>query len=145
MAQGAAQATEDAACLAACLTHFPTLEAALAQYQRQRLPRTTYVARNTRVLQEWWHVPDGSLKDKRDELMKRADDDNPMFWGSPQRMNWLFGHDASKVVQDDLIARDVPALPPQVSPEDSVYKHVRSKDSAGAVGADSRPKPGPSS
>lgn len=129
MAQGAAQATEDAACLAACLTHFPTLEAALAQYQRQRLPRAAYIARNTKVLQEWWHVPDGPLKNKRDELMELDDDGNPMFWGSPRRRDWLFGHDASKVVLQGCVAEEIPGLPPQVSPENSVYKSFRSRAS----------------
>lgn len=125
MAQGAAQATEDAACLAACLTQFSTIEAALDQYQRQRLPRATYIARNTRILQDWWHVPDGPLKSKRDEWMTLADDGNPMFWGSPRRLDWLFGHDASKIVKGNCIADTIPSLPPQVSPEDSVYKAVR--------------------
>lgn len=125
MAQGAAQATEDAACLAACLSHFSTLPAALAQYQHQRKPRAAYIARNTRVLQEWWHVPDGPLKNKRDELMVLADDSNPMFWASSRRRDWLFGHDASKVDGDYSLSESIPSLPPQVSPEDSVYKSRR--------------------
>ena len=125
MAQGAAQATEDAACLAACLTHFSTMEAALGQYQRQRLPRTTYIARNTRVLQDWWHVHDGPLRSKRDEWMTLADDGNPMFWGSPKRLQWLFGHDASQIVHGSWVADNIPPLPPQVSLEDSVYRKVR--------------------
>jgi salicylate hydroxylase len=134
MAQGAAQATEDAACLAACLEHFSSLEASLSQYQRQRLPRTTYIARNTRVLQDWWHVPDGSLKDQRDESMKLADNRNPMFWGSPSRLDWLFGHDASKILHGDAVAEGVPALPPQVSPEESVYRELRAKKAAAVNG-----------
>ncbi|ETN46758.1 uncharacterized protein HMPREF1541_00947 [Cyphellophora europaea CBS 101466] len=125
LAQGAAQATEDAACLAACLSHFSSLGAALKQYQQQRKPRAAYIARNTRVLQEWWHVHDGPLKDKRDQLMGSTDEDNPMFWGCSKRRDWLFGHDASTIGEPRSVADGIPDLPPEVKPEDSVYQRAR--------------------
>jgi salicylate hydroxylase len=124
MAQGAAQATEDAACLASCLAHFDNLPEALQAYQKRRIPRTACIARNTRVLQEWWHVHDGPLKDKRDAAMAKQDsNDNPMFWGSKTRRDWLFGFDARNLDADV----QVPSLPPEVDAEDSVYRHVRSR------------------
>lgn len=118
MAQGAAQATEDAACLAASLATYNTLPEALKMYEERRRPRAAYIARNTKVLQEWWHVHDGPLKDKRDEMMSRGDQTNPMFWGSRQRLDWLFGHDARDLDGEVTI----PPLPPQVDPEQSVYR-----------------------
>lgn len=123
MAQGAAQATEDAACLAACLVHFDALPEALHAYEKRRIPRTAYIAKNTRVLQEWWHVHDGPLKDSRDTAMSKDDDNNPMFWGSKARRDWLFGYDA----RDLNRSQDIPPLPPQVPAEQSVYgtKHLR--------------------
>ena len=60
MAQGAAQATEDAATIAAVLREYDNLEGALKAYEKQRLPRATHVAKNTRILQAWWHLYDGS-------------------------------------------------------------------------------------
>jgi salicylate hydroxylase len=51
-AQGAAQATEDAATLQASLGAYDSLQDALNAYQKQRLPRAAYVAKNTRILQE---------------------------------------------------------------------------------------------
>ncbi len=81
MAQGAAQATEDAAAIAAALRRCPTVPEALAMYERARKPRATYIARNTRVLQEWLHLYDGPSRDERDRLMARDSEQNPIFWG----------------------------------------------------------------
>ncbi|KAJ7614880.1 salicylate hydroxylase [Roridomyces roridus] len=53
MAQGAAQATEDAATLAAALRTHTSISAALEAYESQRKPRAAYVAANTRILQQW--------------------------------------------------------------------------------------------
>lgn len=70
-------------------------------------------------------MPNGPLKNKRDELMALADDSNPMFWASSRRRDWLFGHDASKIDGNDSDTESIPSLPPQVRPEDSVYKSKR--------------------
>jgi len=120
MAQGAAQATEDAATLAAALKAYESMPEALAAYERQRKPRSTYVARNTRVLQEWLHLYDGPARDERDEMMKRDDSNNPMFWGASERCDWLFGHDASQLDKEVRI----PALPPMPPNEARVYKEM---------------------
>ncbi|KIW85712.1 hypothetical protein Z517_01104 [Fonsecaea pedrosoi CBS 271.37] len=101
MAQGAAQATEDAATLQAALREYDDLHEALKAYERQRLPRATHVAKNTRILQSWWHLYDGPEKDRRDELMQHDNFDNPMFWANSKRKDWLFGHDASKLQTED--------------------------------------------
>lgn len=91
MAQGAAMAVEDAAALAECLAAYTELHRALKAYQDQRRPRAAYIARNTRVLQQWWHLHDGQEREKRDATMKRDDENNPMFWGHSTRTDWLFG------------------------------------------------------
>ena len=120
-AQGAAQATEDAACLSAVLTHFDDMRQALEAYQRQRLPRATNVARNTRILQQWWHLYDGSARDERDEMMRHDNESNPMFWGFSERKDWLFGYDARAILPDGT-EPVVPSLPPMPPAEASVYR-----------------------
>ena len=100
MAQGAAMATEDAATMAAVLREMDDpadLGRALRLYERQRRPRASFVARNTRVLQEWLHLYDGEVRGHRDALMKNDRWDNPVFWGFMSRRDWLFGHDASRI------------------------------------------------
>jgi salicylate hydroxylase len=100
MAQGAAQATEDAATLQAALRAYDNLHDALKAYEQQRLPRAAYVAKNTRILQEWLHLYDGPEKDRRDELMKHNNKDNPIYWAYNKRKDWLFGHNAQKLQAD---------------------------------------------
>lgn len=119
MAQGAAQATEDAATLKASLAARNTLSEALKLYQTQRLPRAAYVAKNTRVLQEWLHLYDGPEQERRDELMKSNSVDNPIFWATKVRRDWLFGHDAQIVDRGEA---SMPDLPPVPMREASVYK-----------------------
>lgn len=120
MAQGAAQATEDAAALKAALARHDELGEALKAYESVRLPRAAYVARNTRVLQEWLHLYDGQARDQRDSMMKQDAETNPIFWAYKARKDWLFGYDA---LQLD-VGLDIPALPPMPPREASVYRAV---------------------
>jgi salicylate hydroxylase len=119
MAQGAAQATEDAATLSAALREHADLKTALEAYQEQRLPRATHVAKNTRILQAWWHLYDGAEKDRRDELMRHDNLDNPIFWASSDRLDWLFGHDASKMATNGELKP--PELASMPAAEELVY------------------------
>jgi salicylate hydroxylase len=123
MAQGAAQATEDAACIAACLREYNSVPEALKEYERLRKPRTTYIARNTRVLQEWLHVYDGPAKTERDDAMKTDNENNPIYWGWKSRKDWLFSYDASNLGEQG----DIPSLPPMPKDEHRVYKDYRSQ------------------
>lgn len=118
MAQGAAQATEDAATLAAALRQYgkDEIPKALDAYQAQRLPRAAYVARNTRVLQEWLHLYDGEETRRRRRLCDSDGTDNPFFWGCMERRDWLFGHDAA-----ELAGSLIPELPPLPTAGSSVY------------------------
>jgi len=126
VAQGAAQATEDAATLTAALEHFDTIPEALQAYECQRKPRAAYVARNTRVLQEWLHVYDGSARDSRDEMMRHNDASNPMFWGCRERCDWLFGHDATQIESESRIP-DLPPLPPDDARVYKEFDEMRSR------------------
>jgi len=119
LAQGAAQATEDAGTLQAALREYDSIPDALKAYERQRRPRAAYVARNTRVLQEWLHLYDGPYRDQRDEMMRHDSKDNPIFWAYSTRKDWLFGHDAHQLVGEGEL--DIPELPPMPPFEASVY------------------------
>ncbi|OAP57114.1 hypothetical protein AYL99_09227 [Fonsecaea erecta] len=94
--------------------------AALKAYETQRLPRATHVAQNTRILQAWWHLYDGSERDRRDEMMRHDDLDNPILWANTERKDWLFGHEAGKLAATEEDLRP-PALAPLPSEDSRVY------------------------
>ncbi|KAJ5097155.1 FAD-dependent monooxygenase [Penicillium angulare] len=119
MAQGAAQATEDAGTLQAALRKFDNIPEALDAYQTQRLPRAAYVAKNTRILQEWLHLYDGPERDRRDSLMKADKASNPIFWSYTPRKDWLFAHDAKDLeAGEDEVFPKLAGLP---APEARIY------------------------
>jgi salicylate hydroxylase len=96
LAQGACQAIEDAAALAAAITqHLPTVGAdtaavrkALEVYQAERLPRTARVQRAARIWGDIWHV-DGVARDLRNELFARR---QPTDFTDT---DWLYGTGAA--------------------------------------------------
>ena len=93
MAQGAAQAMEDAATLAACLdaaADLDELPAALLRYEALRLPRATRVQAMSRGNATRFHLPDGPEQRARDTAMASS------FGLSPE-IEWLFGHDAWEI------------------------------------------------
>ncbi|KAH8802595.1 salicylate hydroxylase [Xylogone sp. PMI_703] len=94
LAQGAAQAFEDAAALRQCLAHEDNLKTALNRYQDIRFPRASLVQAKAREHQYILHVEDGEEQRERDRKMVKNADENPLFWGSEDRRNWLFSHDA---------------------------------------------------
>ena len=122
LAQGAAQATEDAAAIAAALRTCNTVPEALKKYEAARKPRSTYVARNTRVLQEWLHLYDGSAREERDKMMQNDDEYNPIFWGYKNRKDWLFGFAANTLDTDE---GNIPELPPMPPDEARVYLEMQ--------------------
>jgi salicylate hydroxylase len=96
MSSGAAMACEDAAVLRKLLSQATkdTLASAFAKYQEIRHSRASRVQKAGRVLQEAYHLPDGDSQKERDSSITKDDERNPVFWGSTERRNWLFGHDA---------------------------------------------------
>lgn len=86
-AQGANQAIEDAVVLARCLhTQRGQVRAALASYERLRLPRTTRIQRDSRESARTFHLGDGARQSERDRDFSRQ-------W-SLAAHGWLFGYRA---------------------------------------------------
>ncbi|OJJ47854.1 hypothetical protein ASPZODRAFT_63899 [Penicilliopsis zonata CBS 506.65] len=110
LAQGAAQAAEDAATLRQSLTKYPDLSDALYQYQRLRLPRASTIQAKTREHQYILHIDDGDEQVQRDEILKLNAQNNPVFWGFDQRRRWLFSHDAEKLDEEKGGGWDAPAV-----------------------------------
>jgi salicylate hydroxylase len=88
-AQGAGQALEDAAALAVCLATGPWAPpAALARYERVRLPRATRVQEASRGRIAHHHLPDGPEQVARDAAFAGED---PL-----SHNDWLYGYDAEQ-------------------------------------------------
>jgi len=91
MGQGAAQAIEDGAALAACLAGADDPIEALHRYERLRLPRVSRLQEMSRANKTRFHLPDGPAQEQRDAEWRRAGD------RSPEALRWLYGFDASAV------------------------------------------------
>jgi salicylate hydroxylase len=87
-AQGAAQAIEDAAVLAACLSQAEggDVSAALVRYETIRRGRATRVQEMSRANGRRFHLSDGPEQQARDAAMASS------FGLSPE-IDWLYGHD----------------------------------------------------
>jgi salicylate hydroxylase len=93
-AQGAAQAIEDGAALAAVLEAMPgEVPAALARYEAVRKPRATRLQELSAVNRTRFHMPDGPEQQKRDALMVSSGD------RSFAALSWLYDHDASTAIR----------------------------------------------
>lgn len=88
MGQGAAQAIEDGATLAACLKAGSDPAAALARYERLRLPRVTRLQEMSRANKLRFHMRDGPAQVARDAEWQRSPDRNL------EAMRWLYDFDA---------------------------------------------------
>jgi len=89
LAQGAAQAIEDAAVLAGCLGDDGSdPAAALSRYEAIRKPRTTRVQTISHDRQHINHLPDGPAQRDRDAAFARED---PLAHNA-----WIYGHDAEQ-------------------------------------------------
>ncbi|KAJ3888971.1 salicylate hydroxylase [Lentinula edodes] len=153
LAQGAAQVMEDAAALRYALSYYLSepsgdsspscIPSALHLYQSLRAPRASYITSNTQILQEWLHLHDGPAQEARDALMALGDsEDNPIFWASAVRRDWLFGWevgDPAKAIhareekeeeeEEEKMGMGIPRFPPLPPREASVYpgKDLRAK------------------
>jgi salicylate hydroxylase len=93
MAQGAAQAIEDGAALAACLKHVAfDIPSAFRAYVTLRKPRATEVQERSRANSTSFHLQDGPQQLERDHLFATRG-----VRGSPEAMNRLYGYDAEAV------------------------------------------------
>jgi salicylate hydroxylase len=100
MAQGAAQAIEDGACLAACLLAGEDPVEALARYERARRPRVTRLQDLSRANKTRFHLPDGPAQVARDAEWAAAGD------RSPEALRWLYEFDAGVLPPDRAEATD---------------------------------------
>ncbi|KAJ3872561.1 salicylate hydroxylase [Lentinula edodes] len=118
LAQGAAQVMEDAAALRYALSYYLSepsgdsssltscIPSALHLYQSLRAPRASYITSNTQILQEWLHLHEGPAQEARDGLMALGDtEENPIFWASAVRRDWLFGWEVSVYPGKNLRAK----------------------------------------
>jgi salicylate hydroxylase len=94
MAQGAAQAIEDGAALAACLRKFGDVPEALARYENLRKARTAHVQSLATANKTRFHLPDGPEQAARDAKMAAGGTD----W-SLATIGWLYGYDAEAAVE----------------------------------------------
>ncbi len=93
MAQGAAQAIEDGAALAACLADSDAdVPAALRRYEAVRAPRVARIHAASAGNKARFHLPDGSEQQARDAQMATGSTD----W-SFGAVAWIYGHDAARV------------------------------------------------
>jgi salicylate hydroxylase len=93
MGQGAAQAIEDGATLAACLAAGGAASPAeaLRRYECFRRPRVTRLQEMSRANKTRFHLPDGPAQEARDAEWARAGD------RSPEALRWLYGFDAGQL------------------------------------------------
>jgi salicylate hydroxylase len=92
MGQGAAQAIEDGACLAACVAQgADDPPAALRLYERLRLPRVSRLQQMSRANKIRFHLPDGPEQEARDRIWARISD------RAPEALSWLHDFDAGMV------------------------------------------------
>src|SRR5437867_11609316 len=92
MGQGAAQAIEDGATLAACLVAGGAdVAEALHRYERVRRPRVTRLQEMSRANKIRFHLHDGPAQEARDAEWASAGD------RSPEVLRWLYGFDAADV------------------------------------------------
>jgi salicylate hydroxylase len=97
MAQGAAQAIEDAATLTACLADTTdTVPEALRHYERLRVPRVSRIHALSTANKTRFHLPDGPDQQQRDAQMATESTD----W-SLKAVAWIYGHDATQVIDDE--------------------------------------------
>ena len=96
MAQGAAQAIEDAATLTACLVDTTdTVPDALLRYERLRVPRVARIHAVSSANKTRFHLPDGPDQQHRDAQMATQSTD----W-SFKAVAWIYGHDATRPTDD---------------------------------------------
>jgi salicylate hydroxylase len=92
MGQGAAQAIEDGATLAACLVGGGADPAeALQRYEGLRRPRVTRLQEMSRANKTRFHLPDGPAQEARDAEWAKAGD------RSPEALRWLYAFDAGEL------------------------------------------------
>lgn len=97
-AQGAGQAIEDAAALAASVELAGDWPTALTAYDRVRVPRTAQVQQASHSRSEVNHLPDGPDQEARDDAFAGQD---PL-----RHSDWLYSYDAQAEAKQAVLAND---------------------------------------
>jgi salicylate hydroxylase len=98
MAQGAAQAIEDGAALAACLQGVSAggIESAINRYETLRKPRTAQIQSMARRNASVFHLPDGPEQSARDARMAARRNERKVSERASVR-TMIFGHDSAQI------------------------------------------------
>lgn len=89
LAQGAAQAMEDAVVLGQCVDAVPDLPTAFERYRDRRFPRTAKVQTGSRLVGQYIYHAEAGHAAMRDAIMAAK---TPAEWN--RDLAWLFGRDA---------------------------------------------------
>ena len=96
IAQGAAQAIEDAGVLAVCLSKTSEVPLALKVYEAMRKARAETIQNSATTMRRVLHLPDGPEQKERDQNMKGAGNPggkNPDLWADPAFQDLMWGVD----------------------------------------------------
>ncbi|TLD16339.1 uncharacterized protein PgNI_02451 [Pyricularia grisea] len=113
LGQGANSAVEDGAVLGLLLGHISSKEdlpQALSRYEKLRKPRGDAIHDATFDQRDDFHLPDGPEQEARDAIfLSQLGKDQlaapfPSRWTCPQVQPWLYGYDAYKEVEKELVA-----------------------------------------
>jgi len=100
VAQGAAQAIEDAGVLQAVLNKSSTdVTLAIAVYEQVRKARGEAVQSSASTVRKALHLPDGPEQQERDDKIRQASQghgNNPDLWADKETQEWLWGTDIMK-------------------------------------------------
>lgn len=111
VAQGAANAIEDAGVLVAAFTRTAQVDKALKVYQEVRKDRGEKIQQSADTTRRSLHLPDGPEQQKRDDAIRAAAQGkghNPDLWADSDFQNFMWGTDVMRdVVEkwDDLLSR----------------------------------------
>ena len=95
VAQGAAQAIEDAGVLTCALSLADDVESAMKVYESVRKERADKIQSSASVTRKALHLPDGEEQRKRDEAI-RGTGRNPDLWADPEFQEFMWGVDVMK-------------------------------------------------
>ncbi|KAJ5651079.1 uncharacterized protein N7484_004802 [Penicillium longicatenatum] len=107
VAQGAAQAIEDAGVLTCALSLTESVPTALSVYEAVRKERAERIQNSASETRKALHLPDGEEQRKRDEAI-RGPGKNPDLWADHSWQDFMWGTDVMKETVDnwsDLVAR----------------------------------------
>lgn len=131
VAQGAAQAIEDAAVLATCLKHIRDIPHALSVYESLRKPRAEFIQGCAEDMRRVLHLVDGPDQEERDRIMRAERVDgwkHPDLWADPEFQDIVWGCDVVEAAEKRCRAIGKTTLEGKVvtSTSEEVEVHMKS-------------------